>query len=121
MRTPYRDGMIDVRLLKTETDTILRARELIAKLSVMQPIRKEVSEAAVAAGAILPAIDALMALVGCDAPEHLPLIDGQAQPAAQAAATETGTVGVTPAADAVTPPADAEATPPPPRKRRSAE
>jgi hypothetical protein len=102
MRTPYRDGVIDVRLSKPETALVQKTQDLMQGLSKMQPIRKMLSDAAGAAEAALVHV---LKLAACDAMELLPLMDGIAK-----------TNMPTPPADATTPPASEPTKPtvPPP-------
>lgn len=77
MRTPYRDGVIAVRLSKHETTSVEKTLALVESLSNMQPIRKSLSDAAMAATESLALI---LKIAGCDAEEFMPLVDGKTRP-----------------------------------------
>jgi hypothetical protein len=74
MRTPYRDGMIAPQFSKPETAMAEKLLEKLTTLSKMQPIAKRLSDAAKAA---TEGLTEVLKIAGCDAEEHLPLIDGQ--------------------------------------------
>lgn len=92
-----KSGIIEPRLTKPETAKLSRfVAELtqlidldtLQQLSVMNPMRTGIKESAqavrTAATATTDAIAALVGMIGCDAPEHLPLLDDQPH-------TESGT------------------------------
>ena len=85
MQTPFRDGFLDIRLGKAETTQVQKALATCQTLALMKPLRKGINEAATAAA---ESLTALLALVGCDVPKSLPLLD-QAETAVDTqAATE---------------------------------
>jgi hypothetical protein len=75
MKTKFADDIIHPRLTKPETSPIVKAVATCKKLAVMQPIRVEITAAAKTA---MESLTTLVGMVGCDAPDYLPLIDGQA-------------------------------------------
>ena len=77
MRMKYQDGVIYVRLTKPVTAKLQKALDECKQLSVMSPLRDGINAAAATAAA---ALTTLLAMIGNDAEEVMPLLDGQVKP-----------------------------------------
>lgn len=100
MKTPFKDGVIAVKLAKPEVARMAKAHEIVKTLANMHPIRQEISDAAQAADA---AIGNFLALVG---QEFLPLVDGQAKPSEPAEPPIIPPDAPAPPTEPAAPPAD---------------
>ena len=76
----WKDGVIDLRLTIPGTVLLTHTAAVLAKVATITPVRKEVAEQLATCVAALPAFNSLVELIGCDAEEVLPLLDGQVQP-----------------------------------------
>ena len=70
----YQDGVIYIRLTKPVTAKLQKALNECKQLSVMSPLRDGINAAAATAAA---ALTTLLAMIGNDAEEVMPLLDGQ--------------------------------------------
>jgi hypothetical protein len=78
MRTPYRDGLIAVRLSKPETSNMEKTLARLQTIAIMQPIAPKLSAAA---KATVEGLEAVLKIAGADAKEVLPLLDNQQETA----------------------------------------
>ena len=72
MKTPWLNGLIDVRLNALETAQLEKPLDTLKSLAVMKPLRPGVNEAAFTAVANLTT---LIRLIGCDAEPYKPLLE----------------------------------------------
>ena len=77
MKTPFRNGIIDIRLTKPETAMLKKVFDKIITISKMRPINMALAGEASKAAEGLAGV---LKLAGCDAVESYPLFDdGTAQ------------------------------------------
>ena len=72
MRMKFRDGFIEVRLSKPETDLVSRTLDMLTSVSKMNPMRKDVSTKVDSAAESLAIV---LKILGCDAEKSLLLFE----------------------------------------------